>query len=135
MSESLIEMLKRHEGFRQFPYKCPAGKLTIGYGTNLENRGVSEEEAEYLLLNDLERLTKILRERIPSWHKLSIVRRDVLVDMAYNLGINGLFSFKKMFMYLGMDDYNKAGDEMMHSKWAMQVGKRALELAELMRRG
>ncbi len=136
MSEPLIDMLKRHEGYKRFPYEDSVyKKLTVGYGTNLDDRGISKDEAEFMLLNDIERITNELRSRISYWHKLSVTRRDVLVNMAYNLGLRGLFTFKKMFVALEMNDYDKTGDEIMNSKAAMQTGRRYLELAELMRGG
>jgi len=62
--------IKKHEGFRQFVYKCPSGKLTIGYGRNLENRGITIEEAEYLIRNDISDLEKRLKEKIDFWIKI-----------------------------------------------------------------
>jgi len=129
-------MLIRHEGMRLKPYRCPAGKLTIGVGRNLEDVGITEEEAMYLLENDIKRAEQVavqccanhgvLFETLPDDAQL------VLVNMAFNLGYK-LNGFKKMFYALSLGDYEEAAKEMLDSRWARQVGKRAEELAEIMR--
>lgn len=125
------EMLKKHEGFRSFPYKCTAGKLTIGYGFNLD-AGITSEEADFLLKARVDRVEKWLASH--EWYRaLDENRRDVLSNMAYNLGVAGLFKFKNMIKALEDGDYNKAAEEMLDSKWASQVKGRAIELAEIMR--
>lgn len=126
-------LLKKHEGFRATPYKCTAGKMTIGYGLNLEE-GITEEEAEYLLLGRIKKVEEKLSS-YPWFVMQSKNRRTVLINMAYNLGINGLFKFKKMIAELNRYDYVCAAKEMMDSRWARQVGSRADELHELMLRG
>lgn len=130
----MIEMIKRHEGFRRFPYRCTAGKLTIGYGRNLEDVGISEDEAEMLLLNDVERCWEQLSQ-FDWFHDLNEARQWALVDMLYNLGFSRFMGFKKMLAALERRDYESAAAEMLDSKWARQVGNRAIELAEIMRSG
>ena len=131
--ERLLRKLKSHEGFRQFPYKCPAGYLTIGYGRNLETKGITREEAEILLLNDVKEVEKQLRQKLPFFNKLSSVRKEVLINMAFNLGINGLMKFKRMLHELEHEDYDKASEEMKDSKWYHQVKNRAKELVYAMK--
>lgn len=126
-------LLKRHEGLRLHPYKCSAGKLTIGYGLNLD-AGITEEEAEYLLLSRIKKIEEKLAN-YPWYVMQSKNRRTVLVNMAYNLGINGLLKFKKMIAALNRYDYIDAANQMMDSKWSKQVKGRADELKELMLRG
>lgn len=140
MNSALIKQVKRHEGQnkkngRHLPYKCPADKLTIGFGRNIEDRGISEAEADILLLNDLNDAAVELRKVITGWTELDDARRLALINMAYNLGVPRLLGFKKMLSALAKHDYNTAADEMLDSKWASQVGKRAQELAMQVRTG
>ena len=127
-----MEDLKRHEGFRGMPYRDTLGVLTVGYGRNLDAKGISEPEAHFMLRNDiidaLQNLTML-----EFWGSLSETRQVVLVDMAINLGFRGLLNFKKMIAAMRARDYNKAADEMLDSVWALQVGNRAMELAQMMR--
>lgn len=125
-----VEMIKRHEGFRQYPYKCTAGKLTIGYGRNLDDVGISKEEADYLLDMDLDKHTEEL-DKVITW----AVPKDVyavLVDMHYNLGHERFMQFRKMLECLKKLDFKGAAKEMLESKWAKQVPNRAAELANIM---
>lgn len=125
-----VEMIKRHEGFRQYPYKCTAGKLTIGYGRNLDDVGISREEADYLLDMDLDKHTEEL-DKVITW----AVPKDVyavLVDMHYNLGHERFMQFRKMLECLKKLNFKGAAKEMLDSKWAKQVPNRAAELANIM---
>lgn len=133
--DDVINMIIAHEGLKLKPYRCTAGKLTIGVGRNLEDVGITEEEALYLLKNDINRILKLLPVFIKCWDELSERRKMALVDMCFNLGMKGLLSFKKMLAALEEEDYNRAADEMLDSKWASQVKTRAEELAAMMREG
>ena len=119
--------IKRNEGLRLKPYHCQAGKLTIGYGRNLEAKGISIKEAEYLFKNDLKIVIKQVANRIEFYRELSYKRKMVLVDMAFNMGIEGLLGFKKMLAALKRSDFLEAGKELMRSKYAEQVKTRALQ--------
>ena len=133
MMSKLIEQLKMHEGFRSKPYKCTAGKLTIGYGRNIEDVGISKEEAELLLQSDIVNCVGLLASNNLLYGASD--RDDVLVNMCFNLGINRLLKFKKMIAAYKAGDYELAAKEMLDSKWARQVPNRAKELAEQMRTG
>lgn len=135
IDKPLVEMIKRHEGLRLNPYRCTSGKLTIGYGRNLEDKGISEKEALILLENDLNDVIASLYKYIPWFFKLDVVRQDVLTNMCFNLGIHGLLQFKKTLRAIQDGDYDKAADEMLDSKWAEQVKSRAMELSRMMRTG
>lgn len=126
------EMVARHEGYRQHIYRCPAGKLTIGYGLNI-SAGLPRDEAALLLEYRLNKIDEQLARTLPFYPKLSAIRQDVLCDMAYNLGVAGLMGFKRMLAAVEVGDYQLAAAEMLDSKWARQVGRRATELADLMR--
>lgn len=130
----LIEMIKRHEGFVSHGYKDSLGYLTIGYGRLIDSRkhgGISEDEAEYLLKNDIERVEKQLN-RIEWYQNLDDKRKAVIVNMAFNLGITGLLQFKNMIAAIERKDYVRASMEMLNSRWASQVKRRADELADIM---
>ena len=133
--ETLEEQLIRHEGYRQFPYKCSAGKLTIGIGRNIEERGISEDEAKYLLHNDIEACKIELNLLFPIVKVLNSSRYNVLINMCFNMGIKRLNGFKKMWAALAVGDYDEAAKQMLDSKWAWQVGTRSVELAEIMING
>lgn len=123
---------KRFEGLRLFPYKCPAGKITIGYGHNIEDNGITEDIAVRLLDADLIAAEREVRQRFTHFYKLNEARQFVLVDMCFNMGAAKLFTFKKMFAALAKDEYPTAAKEMLDSKWARQVGNRAKVLSEIM---
>lgn len=125
-------MIKKHEGFKSKPYKDTVGKLTIGYGRNLDDVGISEVEAGYLMVSDISRVMTELSNNLSFWKALDLTRQDVLIDMCYNIGFNKLLEFKKMIAALEAGDYTKASAEMLNSKWAAQVGSRATELAQMM---
>ncbi len=128
------ELIILHEGERLHPYRCPAGRLTIGVGRNIEDNGISRDESRMLLRNDIERSRRELSTFAFS-RKLCPVREAVLLDMLFNLGLTRFKSFRKMLVALGQGDYNKAAEEMVNSFWYNQVGNRAKRLVEMMRTG
>lgn len=133
MRKKLTELIKRHEGYRQFAYRDTVGKLTIGIGRNIDDRGISEDESEYMLNNDIDICMSDLSRNIPGFNELPETVQIVLVDMCFNLGIVRLMKFKKTLLYIHEGLYYKAADEMLDSSWARQVGTRATELSEMMR--
>ena len=129
------QLTKDFEGLRLRPYKCSAGKLTIGYGRNLEDVGISEEEAEAMFDVDfakaVENVNRLLKEEgITELHKQ---RFYVLTDMVFNLGYAGIKKFKKLLYALKKGFYDDAAKEMLNSQWALQVGSRAIKLAAMMK--
>ena len=132
----LRSQIERHEGLRLKPYLDTATppRLTIGYGRNLDDVGITREEADYLLANDIEKVEREL-DTIDEYLALDRIRQTVIANMAFNLGFNGLLQFKRMWKHLGRHDYPGAAKEMLNSKWAFQVGNRAIELAKIMRTG
>lgn len=133
--DELIERTKKHEGFSSKPYKCPAGKLTIGYGRNIQDNGITKDEAKVLLMNDLETARDELKRFIPWVITMSIRRQMVLVEMVFNMGIAKFKQFKKMIEYCRTGDYDKAAAEALDSSWHKQVGKRAETLAKILKEG
>jgi len=134
--QKVREQLVRHEGLKLKPYRCPAGKLTIGVGRNLEDRGITQKEAFVMLENDILQCESELLDEIPEVYSiLNDTRKSVLLNMCFNLGINGLLGFKNTLAFIAAGDFERAANGMLASKWAKQVGRRAIELSELMRKG
>jgi len=132
---SITEDLVRDEGMELKAYKCPAGYITIGVGRNLESNGITASEAMTLLEHDIQRCRHELFEQLPVYSKLDDVRKDVLVNMCFNLGIHGLLQFKNMIASLECGNYIQASKNMLNSLWSEQVGERALRLSIRMRKG
>ncbi|MBV5347006.1 hypothetical protein JZU46_02150 [bacterium] len=128
----LIDQLKEDEGFSATPYLCTAGHLTIGYGFNLD-AGITEEEARIILINRVDELDSTLEKTFPWYTHLDSARKDVIINMVYNLGLEKFKGFKRLIAALVIKDYITAAGEMLDSKWAVQVGDRAKRLAKVMR--
>lgn len=143
-------LLKEHEGFRRCSYRCTEGKLTIGYGYNLEANplhlseieieallrcGISRKYAETLLLREIEELTVALAKQLTFFDRLGEMRKSVLINMAYNMGVPRFMGFKNTLALISAGRYETASTEMLKSKWAHQVGDRAKELSNMMRTG
>jgi lysozyme len=140
--QEIIQRLSFNEGFKQKPYRCSVNKLTIGVGRNLDDCPLTKEELEfighdcreksitkeqvfYLLRHDIDRAIETLNRKLPWWKNLSDDRQYVLIDLVFNLGINSLLQFKKFLKYLSTGFYKQAARELMDSKYARQVPKRA----------
>ena len=130
----LEEQLIRHEGERLKPYRDSEGVLTIGIGHNLEE-GISPAISRMIFEEDLAEATEELIRAHPVVMRLTQARRDVLINMAFNMGLSRLAGFRRMWAAIGNGDFDRASDEMLDSKWAGQVGNRAIELSEQMRTG
>jgi lysozyme len=130
----IIELVKRHEGLRLKPYHDTTGHLTIGYGRNLDAEGVSEREAEELLTNDLAAVEQRLA-KLDLWSSLDEVRQAVLIDMAFNLGFQGLLEFHGMLAALRQSNYQAAADHIHNSRAAYQAPERYADLYDMMRTG
>lgn len=135
MKQKLVDRLIKEEGVRLKPYRCSMNKLTIGVGRNLEEKGLSKEEAFFLLQNDVEEVILACQKEFVFFNTLSVSRQIVLADMCFNMGMKRLKGFKKMLKAIENNDFLQASYEMMNSKWAHQVGKRAAALSKLMKTG
>lgn len=133
--ETLQRELVRDEGLRLTPYECTAGKLTIGVGRNIQDVGITQDEAMVLLKNDIERCRIELNRAVPWWTRMSDTRQRVFLNMVFNVGISRFLGFRKMLSAAQSNDWDTAVKEMLDSRWANQVGDRAKRLAEMMRRG
>ena len=141
MKNELREMLKLHEGLRLKPYKCTAGRWTIGYGHNLEANNeaipnsITLDQAERYLEHDIASAESGCRKQFPFFNALDEVRQAVLIDMCFNLGLKGLAGFKNTLAAIEEKNYARAGANMMSSKWATQVKGRAVRLSHMMAYG
>ena len=129
------ELIIKHEGFEPFTYRCESGRLTIGYGFNLDAIPMPQVVADIWLGYLITEITIRLSQDLDFFSTLSENRQAVLIDMAYNLGCDGLYSFQKMITAIKEKDYDRASDEMIDSKWYNQVGVRGKENERLMREG
>lgn len=135
-TKQLSEELRRDEGSVRAAYKDSLGYLTIGVGRLIDAQrggGLSDDEIDYLLLNDIVKVEAHLDERLPWWRTLSETRQRVLANMCFNLGIEGLCKFVHTLDYIHSGRYEDAATAMMQSTWAAQVGLRAKRLALMMR--
>jgi lysozyme len=127
--EKIQSQLLRLEDLKLKPYKDKYGFLTIGVGRNLDLKGISKEEAFFLLKNDIEEAVSLVEVNLPWTSNLSEDHFLVLVNMAFQMGIGGLLLFKNFLSHLQAREFDKAGDAMLDSKWAKEDSpKRALEL-------
>ena len=133
--QRLFKQLRTHEGVEKFPYKCTAGYLTIGVGRNIEERGLLDDEIDFLLDNDINIAIDEVAATYDWFFNLSEVRQRVIIDMVFNLGLPRFAKFKNMIAAIEAEDYVQASNEMMDSRWAQQVGLRASRLAEMMETG
>lgn len=131
MSDALIADLIRDEGLKLKPYRDTVGKLTIGVGRNLDDVGISEDEARDLLANDINTVHRELYKHVRWWSQMPEPARRGLANMCFNLGWPRLSQFKNMLRALQAGEYEIAAAEALDSKWAKQVGPRAERIANL----
>ena len=131
-NDRLINLIKKHEGYRRFVYNDTVGVPTVGFGRNLKSVGISEIEAGWLLTGDIEQAYGDVSENLDYFRKLDPVRSDVIINMAFNLGISRFLKFQRMHAAMRTKDYTRAAHEMLDSTWATQVGRRATELSWMM---
>ena len=136
--ERLIKMLKLHEGVRTHAYQCSADKWTIGVGRNIDEDGglgLSSEEINVLLINDIERVKSELSANYFWFPALDEVRQAALIDMCFNLGLSRLRGFVKALEAMSRQQFDNAAEEFLDSRWASQVGQRATRVTEMIRTG
>lgn len=131
--EDLLKKIKEHEGFRSRVYKCTEGYDTIGYGFAIKDLELDEDIAEEILLRKLEKLIKRLRDKFDWLDEVPHAVQGVLVNMSYQMGVNGVSKFKKALHAMQMFQWKKAADELLDSRWAKQTPNRAKELSEIIR--
>jgi lysozyme len=131
--EQLIQDLISDEGLRTEPYIDTVGKMTIGVGRNLDDNGISQAEAMFMLTNDIEMVETELDARLDWWRGLPDDAQRALCNMTFNLGWPRLSKFEKMLAALKDRDFEEAAAQALASKWATQVGQRAIRIAQLFR--
>jgi lysozyme len=135
ISDECLAELRRHEGFKDRPYRDTVGVLTIGYGWNLESDPIYREVAELQMKLKLQDLEQELIKRFVWYPNLTQPRKDVVLNMCYNLGIDGFAKFRNTIYLIANSRHEEAAVEMLKSKWAQQVGNRAKFLSDKMRLG
>tara|TARA_R110002095_G_scaffold202624_1_gene184324 strand:+ start:829 stop:1242 length:414 start_codon:yes stop_codon:yes gene_type:complete len=134
----IIEMLRKHEGVEKYAYKCTADKVTIGVGRNIDKSGgmgLSDDEIDYLLSNDIKRVSAELIRAFPWYSELDEVRKDAMIDMCFNMGLPRLSKFKNSLAAMKNGDYDIAALEFLDSNWANQVGSRSITITDMIRSG
>ena len=134
-NEAIKAQLIRDEGFKLKPYRCTSGKLTIGVGRNLDDKGISREEALYLLQNDVDEVREDLVSQFPWMRDLDEARFGAFVNLAFNMGIGGLKTFVNTLQYARHGHWDKVAVNLLKSKYASQVGDRAKRIAKQLETG
>ena len=129
---SLIDNIKISEGFRSKVYKCTEGYDTIGYGFAIKDLELDEDICDMILERKVAKLVEMLEKNLPYLPSLPKDAQDVLIEMAYQMGVSGLLKFKKTLMYVESKDYKDASVEMLDSRWAKQTPNRAKKLSDIM---
>jgi lysozyme len=134
--DKLKNLIRSHEGYRRFVYRCPAGFATVGIGRNIDQggKGVSEEESLFLLEQDVSECIDDLSS-FSWWHDLNDARQAALVDMRFNLGPSRFRRFKKMIAAIDDGDFREAARQMLDSRAAQQTGSRYVTLAKMLSSG
>lgn len=131
----LRETIIESEGKSNKPYLDSVGKTTIGIGRNLDDKGLSDDEVEFLFQNDLNAASDAAFEMFVQFTTYSEARQHALIEMIFNLGKRGLMGFVKMRAAIRIQDWETAANEALDSKWARQVGQRAKRIATALREG
>jgi lysozyme len=132
---TLSNQLVNDEGIRLKTYRDTVGKLTIGVGRNLDDVGISTAEAMALLENDLAHVASQLDAALPWWKSMTDDRQQALANMCFNMGLGTLLTFKTTLGLMQSGNYSAAADAMLNSKWAKQVGARAVRIANQVKGG
>ena len=131
----MIDRVEKNEGFRAFPYIDSRGNLSVAFGRNLKGVAMSIAEGQYLLSNDIQRAETEAYKQFPDYNALNDPRKSVIVEMVYNMGLEKVLNFKEMIAAIAANDFAEAAKHMLNSAWAVEVGKRADELAMIMQSG
>lgn len=133
--EKLSERLEVEEGCELYPYQCTADVLTIGIGRAIGTRGITKDEALYMLKTDIEIITNELNASFPWWKDMSENRRLALADLAFNLGMPKLKAFKRCLAHMEEGKYAESAMELLDSNYARQLPARSQRNADLIREG
>ena len=131
----LQKQLVIHEGLELKPYRCSADKLTIGVGRNIQEVGITEEEAMVLLANDIARCAGECTREFPWFLGLTPLRKEAVINLVFNMGMATFKKFKKTIAYLEAGNFELAGTELLDSNYARQVGQRSQDVANMLADG
>ena len=131
--DKIRQTLIKHEGMRLDLYQDHLGIYTIGVGHNIQERGITTRVAHMMLEEDIDVAIKDLQRNISYFDKLPACVQEALVNLSFNMGIPRLMQFKKTLAYLRNGEFESAADELLDSRYAEQVGRRALEIADMIR--
>jgi lysozyme len=132
--DKLTAQLMKHEGFKLLPYTDTVGKLTIGVGHNLTDKGLTKSQALAIFNDDLDEVIHFLDLKIPWWKDLDDVRARVLANMTFNL-MGKILDFHNMLAAFQAQDWEKAAQSLEGSLFYRQVGLRGKDLAAMIRTG
>lgn len=132
---NIVELIKDHEGTSLVLYRCTAGKWTVGTGRNIEDNGIREDEAELMLANDIRECRLQLLQRYPWFNGLDEVRQAACIDLMFNLGPMRLAGFQKFLAAMARSDWERAGDELVDSRWHKQTGRRGPRIVKMIQTG
>lgn len=135
---TLHEQLRREEGVVPHAYQDHLGFWTIGVGRLIDKRkggGLSDDEIDYLLRNDVEKFARQVKAALPWVDKLDPAREAVIIGMAFQMGTAGLLGFRRTLALIESGDYKGAAETMLQSRWAQQTPARAMRMARQMETG
>tara|TARA_R100000458_G_C8260697_1_gene236226 strand:+ start:117 stop:521 length:405 start_codon:yes stop_codon:yes gene_type:complete len=129
----LVDRVKEHEGFRSKVYKCTEGFDTIGYGFAIKDLELTEDVAEMILMQKLDKLSMSVKKAFPWLDNAPPEVEDVLIEMSYQMGLSGVKKFKLALKYMEHQNWDRAADEMLLSRWHRQTPNRAKKLSNVIR--
>ena len=131
--KDLLKRIKHHEGFRSRVYQCTEGYDTIGYGFAIKDLEMDEDIAEEILIRKVEKLIKIVRSKFDWLDSVPPEVQGVLVEMSYQMGLSSVCKFRLALKYMEHQNWERAAEEMLLSKWNRQTPNRARELSNIIR--
>lgn len=131
--DRLRKTIIRHEGSRLKMYQDTLGIWTIGVGHNIQEKGISPDVMALILEEDLAESIADLKRNISFFSDLPEQIQEALVNLCFNMGIPRLLQFKKTLAYLRDEDFKSAANELLDSRYAAQVGQRAIEISDMIR--
>ena len=131
--KDLLKRIKHHEGFRKSVYQCTEGYDTIGYGFAIKDLELDEDIAEEILMRKVEKLIKRVRAKFDWLDSVPHEVQGVLVEMSYQMGLSSVLKFKRALKFMEHQNWERAAEEMLMSKWHRQTPNRAKELSNIIR--
>lgn len=130
--ERLKNQLVIDEGLELKPYRCSADKLTIGVGRNIQEVGITKEEAMVMLENDIARVAGECTRAFDWFLDLTPIRKEAIINLVFNMGLSKFKQFKKTIAFIEAGDWERAGAELLDSNYARQVGQRSQRVANML---